>query len=85
MTYEIKLRFTRKGNEDKVIEEIRIATEVETTTRNGLDAIKVMPEGKTRWAWYEVPNDYQMQNYFGTWELTISEATTGKNVYKVVR
>ncbi len=83
MTYEVKFRLTHKSG--KVITENVIATAIEFGKREGLDAIKVLPEGKNRWKWFEIPNDYQMNTYYDNWSLTIAEATTGKNVYKVER
>ena len=83
MLYEI--RFKQVDKNGKVFEEVITATAVEMATRNGLDAVKVMPNGKNRWKWFEVPNDFQMEKYVSSFEITISEATTGKNVYKITR
>lgn len=83
MTFEIKFKQVSKSG--KVFEENFLATEVEEGTRDGLDAIKALPEGKNRFKWFEIPNDYQMSKYFESWELTVLEATTGKTVYKKTR
>lgn len=87
MLYEVKCRQVMKKEvrNGKVFTDSLLATEIEMTTRRGLDAIKVMPEGKNRYKWFEIPNEYQMEKYFDAFEITISEATTGKNVYKITR
>lgn len=83
MTYEINTITTRKNG--KVITMNCLATEYEMATKDGLNAIKALPENKSRYKWFEIPNDYQMNTYFQSFELTISEATTGKNIYKVTK
>lgn len=83
MKYEVKFRQVNKSG--KIFEDNIIATEIQMSRREGSDAIKVLPEGKNRYKWYEIPTDYQMTKYFESWELTIAEATTGKNVYKLTR
>jgi len=83
MMYEV--RFKQVNKSGKVFEENIIATAVEMARREGLDAVKVMPNGKNRWKWFEIPNDFQMERYIESYEITISEATTGKNIYKVTR
>lgn len=83
MTFEIKFKQTNKNG--KTFEESVLATAVEFGTKDGLEAIKVLPEGKNRFKWYTVPNEYQMDKYFSSWELTVIEATTGKSVYKFAR
>lgn len=84
MTYEIKANWTRHdGKEVKPFDEI--ATTFEMATKDGLNAIKFLKENKTRFTWIEIPNEYQMTKYFKSFELTICEATTGKNIYKITK
>ena len=81
MTYEIKTRWEMKnGNK---VEKAELTNACEMATRNGLDAIKYIKEGKTRYTWIEVPNDYQMKNYYNSFEVVVIEATTGKAIYKI--
>lgn len=83
MRYEIKANWIRHDGREIKIDEI--ATSFEMTTRGRLNAIKFLKENKTRFTWIEIPNDYQMKTYFKSFELTISEATTGKNIYKATK
>ena len=79
--YEIKMRF--EAIDGRVVEESKTATSYERTTKGGLDAIKFLQPEKSRFTWYEIPNAYQMKNYYKSYTVTISEATTGKNIEKI--
>lgn len=81
MKYEIKVaraeKDGRNGNWSY------IATEVELTEKNGLEVVKFKKEGKSRYTWFEIPNDYQMKKYVDKFELVITEATTGRRIYTI--
>ena len=53
--------------------------------QEGLDAVRFLKEGKKRYSWIQIPNDYQMSKYYKSFCLTISEATTGKNITKITK
>lgn len=80
MKYEIKVKVVKRGIETN---NSYIATEVELATRNGLNAIKLMQEGKKRYTWIEIPNDYQMAKYIEKFEIVIAEATTGRRIHTI--
>jgi hypothetical protein len=84
MTYEVKYTAIEKSG--RTVEESKLTDSYpEMTNRNGLDAIKFIVKGKTRFTWFEIPNDYQMNKYYERVEITVSEATTGKNIAKISR
>lgn len=83
MLYEIKVASLKKDGRNS--KESFITEGFEFTTKEGLQAVRFVQHGKTRNTWIQVPNDFQMKNYFGSFELTICEATTGKNIHKIVK
>lgn len=84
MTYEIKMVAIEKNG--RIIKDSKLTDNYpEMATKGGLEAIKFVAQGKTRFTWFEIPNDYQMRTYFESYEITISEATTGKNITKITR
>lgn len=84
MTYEIKvISETLNG---KKFDTSYIADEYQFCTKNGLDAVKfhkVNKGGKTRYTWQEVPNAYQMKNYYKSFKIVICEATTGRKLEEI--
>ncbi len=83
MLYEIKINQVNKDGRN--YNDTYMATEVEMATKNGLDAIKFLQEGKKRYTWAELPNEYQMKKYIDKFEITVAEATTGKNICKLAK
>ena len=81
MKYEIKIRIeTIDGRKS---EKSEMTSTCEMARRNGLDAIKYIKEGKSRYTWVDVPNEYQMKRYYKSFEVMVIEATTGKAVYRI--
>ena len=84
MTYEVKMIATTTDGRN--IKDSKLTDSYpEMATKGGLDAVKFIAQGKTRYTWFEIPNDYQMKTYYKSFEITISEATTGKNIAKISR
>ena len=79
MMYEIKVNVRWKDGRE--VKESNLSNTVEFAKRNGLDAIKFIKEGKTKFTWIELPNEYQMKTCYDTFEVVITEVTTGKQIY----
>lgn len=79
MKFEVKVMAKEKNG--RAFNYSDIATECELTKKGKLDAVKYLKEGKSRYTWQEIPNDYQMSKYYESFEIVITEATTGKRVW----
>lgn len=81
MKYEIRKTVKETGRDEKSY--TKIVTEIATAKRRTLDVIKYREEGKSKFTWIEIPNDYQMKNFYDSFEMIITEIKTGKVIYSI--
>lgn len=79
MTYEIRVKFEAK--DQKKIDYTDKATQIMFTTKNGYETIKYMRVGKKRFTWLSLPNEYVMEKYYKSFQVTIKRIETGEEIY----
>lgn len=79
MTYDIRVKFEAK--DQRKIDYTDRATEIMFTTKDGLDVIKYMRVEKKRFTWLSLPNEYQMEKYYESFQVTIKRVETGEEIY----
>lgn len=83
MMFDIKVKIDWKDG--RLNEHTDYATEVHFATKNGNNAIKYLKEGKNRFTWLEIPNEWQLNKFYNAFEVNVIESTTGKKTYSFNR